>query len=686
MKAKHALLVLLILTASAAWGQATSDFSLELSPALNIPLGPKLPDGTPYYTIGGGVSLKGEYVLPFAPFLYTGLAMDVDLAPINSAQKSVTYLAIGPQLGVMYAPIPRLMLKLAGYGGIYFGMIEQGTAPGPFFAGLADVSFLLNPSLSLGVGGTYKQYFTAEGTVYQGIGVNLGAKYHIGAGKKKADLRITPDLAPIFPLFYSYYDKNPAGSLTLKNEDRSDLENVTVSFLVKQYMEQAKVCAQFPRLARGQQEQVPVYALFKDSIFAVTEGTKVAGEIQVAYRYLGREITDSYPITVTVNNRNALTWDDNRKAAAFVTAKDPLILSFAKRIAAGVDTAGRISFNGKFRIAMGLFEAMGADKIGYVQDPTTPYAELSADKTALDYLQFPGQTLAYKAGDCDDLSILYCALLESVGVRAAFITAPGHIFMAFSLDMEAEQARKTFLNPNDLIFRGNEPWVPVEITLVRDGFLKAWQIGAKEWREASGASTAGFYPIREAWKVYEPVGFSEIKEAIILPDSGEVLREYKNELERFIGGEVEPRASRLKSELKASPNNAKLLNNLGVLYARFGMLDEAAGQFQQILRGGEVAPALINLGNIAYLKGDSGAALTYYNRALKKAPDSSAALLGVAKASYELEKYDDVNSALAQLKNLDPAAASRFSFLGSGRDTARAAEAGKKEVEEWTEE
>jgi hypothetical protein len=684
MKAKYALLVVMVLAAAGSWAQVTSDFSLVVNPALNIPLGPKLPDGTPYYTIGGGVSLKGEYVLPFAPFLYTGLALDADLAPINSAQKSATYLSAGPIVGVRYSPIPRLTLKLAGYGGAFIGLIQQGSAPGPFFAGLTEVSYLLNPSFSLGLGASYKQNFTSEGTVYQAIGVSLGAQYHIGAGRKKADLQITPELLPIFPLFYSYYDKHPAGSLTLKNSERGELEGVTVSFHVKQFMEQPKICAQFPRLARGQTEKVPVYALFKDSIFSVTEGTKVAGEFLVAYRYLGREVNDSYPVTVTVNNRNALTWDDDRKAAAFVTAKDPLILSFAKRIAVGLDKAGRTSFNGKFRLAMGLFEAMGTNQIGYVPDPTTPYAELSANESALDYLQFPGQTLAYKAGDCDDLSILYCALLESVGVRTAFITVPGHIFTAFNLEMEGEQARKTFQNPNDLILRDGETWVPVEITLVRDGFLKAWQIGAKEWREASGASAGGFYPIREAWKTYEPVGFSEIKEAIILPDSGEILRDYQQELERFIATEVEPRASRLKIELKASPNNARLLNSLGVLYARFGLLDEAAVPFQQILKGGEVASALINLGNIRYLKGDNPAALTYYNRALRKSPDSSAALLGVARASYELGQYDSVEGALAQLKKLDPQAASRFSYLGSGGQ-ARAAEAGKKEVEEWTE-
>lgn len=676
----------LAMASFAASAQVTSDFSMVLNPVLNIPLAPKLADGTPFYTIGGGVSLKGEYIPPFAPFLYTGAVLDMDVAPINSAGKSVTFLSLGPELGFRFSPFTRFTVKLAGYGGIFLGMIEQGTVVDPFFAALFDASYLVSPAFSLGLGGTYKQLLTPSGTVYQGIGVNLGAQYHIGAGKSKADLRIFPQLTPIFPLFYSYYDKNPVGSLKMKNVERGELENVKVSFFVKQYMEQPKLCGEFPKLARDQEVEVPVYALFKDSIFAVTEGTKVAGEISVEYRYLGREQSNGFPVTVSINNRNAMTWDDNRKAAAFVTAKDPLILSFAKRVASSLDKAGRTAFNTKFRVAMGLFEALSSYGIGYIQDPTTPYAELSENKTALDFLQFPGQTLAYKAGDCDDISILYSALLESVGVRTAFITAPGHIFMAFNLEMDAEAAKKTFLNPADLIFRNNEAWVPVEITLVRDGFLKAWQIGAKEWREASSAAQAGFYPVRDAWKVYEPVGFSEIKEAIMLPDSDKMLKDYKGELERFIGNEVQPRASRLKEGLKKSPSSAKLLNGLGVLYARFGMLEEASAEFQKILKGGDVPSALINLGNIAYLKDDMKAALTYYNRALQKAPDSSAALLGVARASYELEDYSSVNGALAQLKASDPNAAARFSYLGSGGgDTARAAEAGKKEVEEWTE-
>ena len=126
-------------------------------PSLNIPLGPQLDDGTAYYSLGGGVSLKGEYVFPFAPFLYTGLAFDFDLAPINASQKALTLLSVGPQLGLRFSPLQRLNLKLAGYGGLYFGLVEEGAVRNPFLAGLIDASWLLNPSLSLGIGAAYKR-------------------------------------------------------------------------------------------------------------------------------------------------------------------------------------------------------------------------------------------------------------------------------------------------------------------------------------------------------------------------------------------------------------------------------------------------------------------------------------------------------------------------------------------------
>ena len=55
--------------------------------------------------------------------------------------------------------------------------------------------------------------------------------------------------------------------------------------------------------------------------------------------------------------------------------------------------------------------------------------------------------------------------------------------MAFSLDMTPEEARKQFDRPDNLIFEKGKAWVPVEITIRNEGFLRDWKMGAKEWRE-----------------------------------------------------------------------------------------------------------------------------------------------------------------------------------------------------------
>ena len=686
MKIALALVLVFLVFGTLAWAQVTSDFSILVNPTLNIPLGPSEGDKS-FYSIGGGLSLKGEYNFPFFPYMYGGVALDVDFAPILNAGSALILLSAGPEIGFRYSPFPRFNLRAFGYGGMYFGAFGGGTVFNPFVAGGADLSFLLNPSLNLGLGATYKYHFLPDEYLYQGIGINIGVSYNIGASKRQAEIQVTPRIQQIFPLFFTYYDKNPVGSLILRNNEREEIEDLKVSFYVKQFMDQPKLSAEIEQLRRGEELEIPVYALFTDQIFSVTEGLKVAGEIQMDYKYLGIERNDSVPVTVTINNRNAMTWDDDRKAAAFVTAKDELVLGFAKQVASLVSNEGSTAINSNFRSALALFEFLSRYGIGYVVDPVTPYAELSENEAAIDFIQFPAQTLAFKAGDCDDISILYAAMLEAIGVRTAFITAPGHIYMAFALGMDPEVARKTFLKPDDLIFRDGDTWIPVEITLVKDGFIKAWQIGAKEWRETSQNGTAAFYPIRDAWTVYEPVAFSEYRPAIIPPSEGDIRSEFVRELDRFIGAEVDPRASKLKEEIRSSGGSLRLVNNLGVLYAKYGLLEDAATQFDQILRSGEYPAALVNLGNIYYLKGEMRRSLQYYQRALASSPDNSVALLGVAKASYELEEYASVDNALAKLESLDPDKAKQFSFLGSGAaDTGRASQAAIKEVSSWDEE
>ena len=258
-------------------------------------------------------------------------------------------------------------------------------------------------------------------------------------------------------------------------------EKLRVSFYAKQYMDAPRLSAEFPVLKSGESREIPVYALFNDSIFRVTEGTKAAGEVVIEYYYLGRKTEKRVPVTVDVQNRNAMTWDDDRKAAAFVTAKDPVILGFAKGIASMVRAdQGTAGVSLEFRTGLALFQALKEYGMGYAIDPSTPFVATSSSETTVDFLQFPNQTLAYRAGDCDDLSVMYCSLLEAIGIPSAFVTTPGHIYVAFNTGLSPENAAKMFQDSGDFIVREGSVWIPVEVTIVKDGFV---QIGRASCRE-----------------------------------------------------------------------------------------------------------------------------------------------------------------------------------------------------------
>jgi hypothetical protein len=89
-------------------------------------------------------------------------------------------------------------------------------------------------------------------------------------------------------------------------------------------------------------------------------------------------------------------------------------------------------------------------------------------------------------------------MLEALNIESAFITIPGHIYIAFNV------GNNTWLKGNaDIIELDGKRWLPVEITVPEKGFTQAWRIGAREWRNSGTA--AALYPIRECWEVYPSV-------------------------------------------------------------------------------------------------------------------------------------------------------------------------------------
>lgn len=685
---KKVVLPAVVLVCIIAGLPAQVDASLRVEPRVVIPVATTLNDGTDKFSVGGGLSIQSELIFPFANWFYAEGVLDAGFLPVNNADQSLLNVSLGFGPGFRYSPAGRLVLKSSIYGGGALLLFDGASALVPFVEPTVDVDFQLSPTLSLGIGGGYRIAFGSGSTVFQAVRVSINLAYSLGAAKSGARLETSPSVNPIYPLYYTYYEEHPTGQVTISNGEKDQITDVQVSFHVPQYMDRPQVTDNvIDRLKSGEEVTIPLYALFSKDIFEVTEGLTVAGEVRVDYTWLGREFTHSEPISVDILNRNAMTWDDDRKAAAFVTANNPLVKSYSKNIAANIRSDEREVYNLNFRIAMGLFEALTLHGTGYVIDAQSAYVDFSEDGAAVDFVQFPAETLAYQAGDCDDLSVLYNAMCEAAAIETAFITIPGHIYTAFNLGIDKDRVTRLFSDTSNLIERDDGFWVPVEITLVEKGFHEAWRIGARQWQEADAKGQADFYPTRQAWGTFKPAEVNT-GELVFLPDPDDVMDAYGAAVDRLVYQEISPIVRELQDRMNREGPSPAAYNRIGVAYARFGLLNDAESWFLRSVSGRPYASGEVNLGNVAFLQGDYRNAAVRYRNALDIDDDNPRALLGLAKASFELEDYETADNNMVILAAVNPGMAEHYSYLGTLTDAsvARASSAVSKDVYGWDDE
>ncbi|HKK49688.1 MAG TPA: hypothetical protein VJ932_11370, partial [Alkalispirochaeta sp.] len=392
-------LAFLIVPTSALSAQANRRVSLDVTPGAIIPWG----DSGDLYEFGYGAGLTGRLLLGESPiFLGGGLAFG--MVP-TQATAALTLFDGGVGPGVLLQPgeSAAVDLELGTRAGGYVSLYEGAGAGNPHATAYGAIRFRISAALNLGVGTNYGYYanFDDDGDLtdpfFQGVGAYLSVRWTPGAagsGPAEPDLEIgPPNFQRVFPVFYRYYDENPLGSVSLKNEDRRAIEEVEVSFFAPRYMEAPKVVAQFDALDRDEEMEVPLLALFNDGILGVTESTSVQARIIVSYDYDGTRFTTERAETLEVQNRNQMTWDDDRKAAAFVTAGDPTVQRMSRNVTSLTRSIGNVAVNERLRNAMAIHETLNLYGIEYVIDPDSSYIELSQNENAMDYLQFPVQTL-----------------------------------------------------------------------------------------------------------------------------------------------------------------------------------------------------------------------------------------------------------------------------------------------------
>ncbi len=686
------LISLFIILMPGLYAQDSQNWAFHVRGGVDIPIGERsslfVEDGT--WLIGGGGLLSAQYIFPNLPFMYMETNFGVGFEPSQAQMLSLGSAGLG--LGFDFRIADTLSWQIGPDLGwtvdIYPG---QDAAFSPYAGGKTGLVLDLTPAFAVTLGGSYK-YVLGDidpvSDLYQGASGWLGGVFRLSpdSGRKKVGVtNMTND--PVFPVFYSYYEDHPVGTVTIRNGENSSISNVDVYFNVGEYMEQPMLCESIDSLGRREEVDVDLNAIFNNRILDLTESSKVSAEVQIDYTYLGKRFSVKYPQTLKVLDRNSMTWDDDRKAASFVTPRDPTVLIFSKNTAGLIRDLGENPLNLNFRIAMGIFETLRLYGMNYVIDPQSAYAEASDDKLFLDFLQFPSQSLIYRAGDCDDLSILMSALLESVGIETAFITVPGHIFMAFSLGLTEDEAKRDFSNTDNFIFREDKAWVPVEITLVQQGFLKASSTGAKQWRDAVRLGVEGFFPIHEAWKFYQPVSFSGGTLSLLFPDAQDIIDSYTSSLDAFVSQEIREKVDYYNQRLSKG-DSARIRNSLGILYGRYGLFDKAEEQFVAALKIDRNAyTPTFNLGNIKFLKGEYPEALKYYEQAALIKPDNPLVVAGLARTQFELEQFESAQDEFRKLTVISPELAENYNYIGNtGNSIVRASAALDKGQTFWGDE
>ncbi|MBO4318959.1 MAG: hypothetical protein J5857_00630 [Treponema sp.] len=402
------------------------------------------------------------------------------------------------------------------------------------------------------------------------------------------------DLSVLFPVLMNVYATNPAGFITVKNNGSAPLKNISVSSYVRKYMDFPSKGEAIASLNPGEQAEIEIRTVLNSKSLQVTENTVLQMQFTVSWEEDGKTKNISITRPVTLYKKSAMSWADTAMLSCFIQPNDPTVSSFVFS-SLSKDNPDILSTN--VSKAISLSNAIGSIPLTYVSDPETPLSQMIDNEYSVDTVRFPADTLSLKGGDCDDMTTLFCSILESAGIPTALITTPGHIFSAFDTGLKENTAWKNLEAGYRTISINGNVWIPVETTILSEGFEKAWKSASKEISENEFECTL----IHEAWEVYATATNQQGKQDVKIQDAkfismnknsaSSIKALIKQALQKTSGtkpaeqnalarlwysiGEKEKAAQVLSSITEKSPQYKPAYSNLAQVYSELGREDEA---------------------------------------------------------------------------------------------------------------
>jgi tetratricopeptide (TPR) repeat protein len=480
------------------------------------------------------------------------------------------------------------------------------------------------------------------------------------------------NMVELFAAMYKYYADNPVGTVTIENTTGMTIDRLTVETEVKNFMDYPTESRPVRAIAPGQKVKVQIFALFNNRILSITEDTPLALKLKIRCKIGDREIESTASGNTTLYNRNALMWNPTSRLASFITTRDNAVKTCA-RATVQLFRNSRYSFMPQnVQHAIEIFDTLGAYGITYVPDPRTPFASYSKLKDKVDYIQYPRDTLRFKTGDCDDLTSLYCALLENIGIETGFVTVPGHIFMVFNTGVPIERKSEVTIKSDLIIERNGTAWVPVETTLIGRTFTEAWNAGAATIMKYRAGNAFEITETKHAWETYAPVTLDDSAWEPEIPKRDMIDRLFTNDINSLIDRELSPRARDLGARFDKK-KDAKNANAMGITYARFDRLAEAEEWFHKALEiDPKFIPARTNLGNVYLLTGRETDAKKMYEISMSLKKTDAKTHLNLA---IYYRKKGDAGRAAEEFRtavDLDPSLEKEYAYLSRKTDSLKA--------------
>lgn len=465
----------------------------------------------------------------------------------------------------------------------------------------------------------------------------------------------------VFSAAYKKYLDEPIGKVTLENISATDYGDLTLSFEIKEYMDFPAV-QKIPIIKGSSKQVIDINAIFNNKILEVDQDTGVQVEVKLSYQRDGQKDDITLTQAMTIYGKNAMVWNDAKMIGSFVTPKDDSLRNFVREVVNKYQPKpGPV--NDKLVSAMSYFSSLNAHGTKYIVDPNTPYASLREDQ--VDYVQFPRETLRLKSGDCDDLSVLYSAGLENLGINTALLEVPGHLLMMFDTGLDVKDASLVSRDLSLLAMKDNRVWIPVETTMINNSFSEAWAEGARKYQKAVSENNLGIISLNAAWAKYKPVTLKKSDYKIDLPEEKLTMKLVSRENKVLLTKSIDRLILPYQAMVAIDSSNIMARMQIAILYSRFGLYSDAELAYDELT---ELAPnnvsVLNNKGNFLLLQNKIDEALKEYFKAESIDVNDAFVQLNLAMAHYA---KGDVSKAAVNYNNavsLDNSLKQKYNAFG----------------------